>query len=107
MVGLRLVVDCVHATCVLDFEKPAVRTFYLHSGGAHDRCHHGQANATSLYAWACLAAEKQQAFTLPEIPHLPVLLSLFVALVLLVVFFEDRARIAANGRAPPTLLFGY
>jgi hypothetical protein len=56
-----------------------------------------------LVAWACSACKDANAYTLPEVPRLPILVSFFVPLFLLIVSFGHRPLIAAHGRGPPLL----
>ncbi|THJ20466.1 MAG: hypothetical protein CAF44_011780 [Nitrospira sp. CG24D] len=98
---IQLVAGVVCSTCFNEFEQPPVRTFYLHSGGDHHACHHGRAQLTPLVAWACTVTQDEGAFILPEIPRLPVVVSVFVPLVLLLVSYRTLLLIAAHGRGPP------
>lgn len=101
LVAIRLVADEVHAHCFVDWERPKARAFYLHGGGDHDRCHHGQAPADPLTEWGCAASKDDQSVTLPEQPRLPVLVSAFSPLCLVSASIIERLPIAANGRSPP------
>lgn len=101
LAGIRAAAAIVCSTCFLDFEKPPARSFYLHSGGDQNRCHHGLASANSWIVWACSVNEDEAAFVLPEIPRLPVIVSVFVPLVLLLVSYRTLFPIAAHGRGPP------
>ncbi|HMU32042.1 MAG TPA: hypothetical protein PLY42_18810 [Nitrospira sp.] len=101
LIGVRLVGGFVCNTCYLDFEKPASRSFHLHGGGDREPCHHGQPEASPLIQWACTVMQDESAFVLPDIPRLPVVISLFVPLVLLLVSYRTLFPIAAHGRGPP------
>lgn len=101
LISIRLVAGLICSTCFLDFEKPPARAFYLHSGGDQNRCHHGLAAASGWIVWACSVNEDESAFVLPEIPRLPVIVSVFVPLVLLLVSYRNIFPIAAHGRGPP------
>jgi hypothetical protein len=98
---IQLVAGVVCSTCFNEFEQPTVRTSYLHSGGDHHACHHGRAQLTPLVAWSCDVTQDDTAFVLPEIPRLPVVVSVFVPLVLLLVSYRTLPLIAAHGRGPP------
>jgi hypothetical protein len=101
LVGIRLAAGFVCFTCFADFEKPKTRNFYLHSGGDADPCHHGQPPVNPLTNWACTVTQDDPAFILPEVPRLPVIVSLFAPLFPLAVSYEGRPLIAAHGRGPP------
>lgn len=101
LVCIRFVAGVVCSTCFNEFEQPPVRTFYLHGGGDHHSCHHGRAQLPPLVAWACDASLDDTAFVLPEIPCLPVVVSIFVPLVLLLVSYRSFSLITAHGRSPP------
>lgn len=102
LVSIRLLGWFICTTCFTDFEKPKTRNFHLHSGGDSDPCHHGQVTTTSpLVAWACTVTADESAFVLPEVPRLPIIVSLLFLLVLLVVSSPGRSLIAAHGRGPP------
>jgi hypothetical protein len=45
--------------------------------------------------------QDETAFILPDIPRLPVVVSFFVSLFLLVVSYANRLPITAHGRSPP------
>ncbi|CBK40432.1 protein of unknown function [Nitrospira defluvii] len=98
---IRVVAGFVCHTCFVDFEKPASRSFHLHAGGDHDPCHHGQAEASPLVTWACTVTQDETAFILPDIPRLPVVVSEFVPLVLLLLSYRTLFQIVAHGRGPP------
>ena len=101
LVCIRLVAGVVCSACFNEFEQPPGRTFYLHGGGDHHACHHGRAQLTPLVAWACSVNEDDTAFVLPDIPRLPIAVSVFVPLVLLLVSYRTLLLIAAHGRGPP------
>jgi hypothetical protein len=101
LIGIRLAAAMVCSTCFTDWEKTQSRAFYLHAGGDRDRCHHGKVQAHPLTEWACSANQDESAFILPEIPRLPVVVSVFVPLVLLLVSYRTLPLIAAHGRGPP------
>ena len=98
---IRLVAGVVCSTCFNEFEQPPVRTFYLHGGGDHHSCHHGRAQLTPLVAWSCDVTQDDTAFVLPDIPRLPVVVSVFVPLVLFLVSYRSLSLITAHGRGPP------
>lgn len=105
LIGARLVGGFICNTCYLDFEQPKGRSFYLHGGGDREPCHHGQPEASPFTQWACTVMQDESAFVLPDIPRLPVVVSLFVPLVLLLVPYCTLFPIAAHGRGPPAGLF--
>jgi hypothetical protein len=104
LVVIRVVAGFVCHTCFIDFEKPYSRSFHLHAGGDRDPCHHGQAEAGPLTAWACTVTQDETAFILPEVPRLPLVVSTFVSLVLLLLSYRTLFEIAAYGRGPPVVL---
>lgn len=104
LIGIRLVAGFVCHTCFFDFEQPTTRSFHLHAGGDQNPCHHGRVEANPLVSWACTVTQDESAFILPEIPRLPVMVSLFVPLVLLLVSHVDRPLVTAHGRGPPLSL---
>ena len=55
-------------------------------------------------AWACQVNKDEPACVLPEIPRLPVLVSFFVPLILLMWSYPGRPLVAAHGRGPPFLV---
>jgi hypothetical protein len=98
---IQLVAGVVCSTCFNEFEQPPVRTFYLHSGADHHACHHGRAQLSPLVAWSCDVTQDDPAFVLPDIPRLPVVVSVFVPLALLLVPYRTLPLIMAHGRGPP------
>ncbi|HMZ56495.1 MAG: hypothetical protein JSR64_07895 [Nitrospira sp.] len=105
LIGVRLVGGFICNTCYLDFEQPKSRSFHLHGGGDREPCHHGQPEASPLIQWACTVMQDESAFVLPDIPRLPVVISRFVALGLLLISYRTLFPIAAHGRGPPAGLF--
>jgi hypothetical protein len=103
LVVIRIVAGFVCHTCFVDFEKPASRSFHLHAGGDRDPCHHGRVESSPLITWACTVTQDETAFILPDIPRLPLLVSLFVPLVFVVLSFGGRPLVVAHGRGPPFL----
>lgn len=101
LVSIRLVAGFVCFTCFTDFEKPTSRSFHLHAGGDLIPCHHGRVEANPLISWACTVTQDESAFILPEVPRLPIIVSLFVPLFLFAVSYGGRPLIAARGRDPP------
>jgi len=101
LIAIRVAAGIVCSTCFSDWEPAKTRAFYLHSGWDRDRCHHGLAPVSPWIIWACSVNEDDPAFVLPEIPHLPVLVSFFVPLVLVWLSYRSLAPVAANGRGPP------
>ena len=101
LIVIRVVAGFVCHTCFIDFEKPASRSFHLHAGGDRDPCHHGQAEASPLTTWACTVTQDETAFILPDIPRLPLVVSEFVPLVLLLLSYRTLFQIVAHGRGPP------
>jgi len=101
LIAIRVVAGFVCHTCFIDFERPASRSFHLHAGGDQDPCHHGQAEASPLVTWACTVTQDETAFILPDIPRLPLLVSLFVPLTFIVLSFSGRPLVVAHGRGPP------
>ncbi len=101
LVAIRVVAGFVCHTCFIDFERPTSRSFHLHAGGDRDPCHHGQAEASPLTTWACTVTQDETAFILPDIPRLPLVVSEFVPLVLLLLSYRTLFQIVAHGRGPP------
>ena len=101
LIVIRVVAGFVCHTCFLDFEQPTSRSFHLHAGGDRDPCHHGQAEASPLTTWACTVTQDETAFILPDIPRLPLVVSEFVPLVLLLLSYRTLFQITAHGRGPP------
>ena len=101
LIVIRVVAGFVCHTCFVDFEKPTSRSFHLHAGGDRDPCHHGQAEASPLTTWACTVTQDETAFILPDIPRLPLVVSEFVPLVLLLLSYRTLFQITAHGRGPP------
>ncbi len=101
LVCIRLIAGVICSTCILPLELVQSRVVHLHGGGDHKPCDHSQAQAGPFVQWACEVTQDETAFILPEIPRLPVAVSLFIPLALLVVSYEDRMLIAAHGRGPP------
>lgn len=101
LVCIRLIAAIVCATCFTELETPITRSFHLHGGGDRESCHHGQAQASPWITWACSVNQDDNAFILPEVPRLPVIVSLIVPLVLLLVSYRSVSLIAAHGRGPP------
>ncbi|MDO9117077.1 MAG: hypothetical protein Q7U39_03910 [Nitrospira sp.] len=101
LIGIRVAAAMVCSTCFTDWEKEQSRAFYLHAGIDRDRCHHGLAPASPWIVWACSVNEDESAFVLPEIPSLPVVVSVFVPLVLVCVSWHSLPLITAHGRGPP------
>lgn len=105
LIGVRMVGGFICNTCYLDFEQSKSRSFHLHGGGDREPCHHGQPEASPLIQWACTVMQDESAFVLPEIPRLPVVISSFESLVLLLVSYRTLSPITAHGRGPPAGLF--
>ena len=101
LIVIRVVAGFVCHTCFVDFEKPTSRSFHLHAGGDRDPCHHGQAEASPLTTWACTVTQDETAFILPDVPRLPLVVSEFVPLVLLLLSYRTLFQIVAHGRGPP------
>lgn len=101
LIAIRLVAGFVCHTCFFDFERPTSRSFHLHAGGDQNPCHHGRVEGNPLTNWACAVTQDENAFILPEIPRLPLLVSLLVSLIVLVLSFNGRPLVAAHGRGPP------
>jgi hypothetical protein len=101
LIAIRLIAGFLCHTCFIDFEKPTSSSFHLHAGGDRDPCHHGQAEASPLVTWACTVTQDESAFILPDIPRLPLLVSLFVSLTVLALSFGGRPLVVAHGRGPP------
>ena len=101
LIVIRVVAGFVCHTCFIDFEKPTSRSFHLHAGGDRDPCHHGQAEASPLTTWACTVTQDETAFILPDVPRLPLVVSEFVPLVLLLLSYRTLFQITAHGRGPP------
>lgn len=101
LIAIRLAAAIVCATCFTELETPATRNFHLHGGGDREPCHRGQAEAKPLVNWACSVNQDDNAFILPDIPRLPVVVVLFVPLVVLLASYRSRLLIPATGRGPP------
>ncbi len=101
LIVIRVVAGFVCHTCFIDFEKPTSRSFHLHAGGDRDPRHHGQAEASPLTTWACTVTQDETAFILPDVPRLPLVVSEFVPLVLLLLSYRTLFQITAHGRGPP------
>lgn len=101
LVVIRVIAGFVCHTCFVDFERPTSRSFHLHAGGDRDPCHHGQAEASPLTTWACTVTQDETAFILPDVPRLPIVVSEFVPLVVLLLSYRTLFQIAAHGRGPP------
>lgn len=101
LVAIRIVAGFVCHTCFFDLEQPSTRSFHLHTGGDLNPCHHGRVETGPLVKWACAVTQDESAFILPEIPHLPMVVSLFVLLILFLVSPADRPLVTAHGRGPP------
>ncbi len=101
LIAIRFAAALVCSTCFTDWEKAQSRAFYLHAGWDRDRCHHGLDQASPWIVWACSVNEDESAFILPEIPRLPLVVSVFVPLVLLLVSSRTLPLISAHGRGPP------
>ena len=90
---IRLIAVGICSTCFDEFETPTSRAFYLHDGSDHDACHHGRAPVGPLVAWACEITQDDAGFVLPDIHRLPVIVSVFVTLTLLVLYYAGRAQL--------------
>lgn len=105
LIGIRFAAGIVCSTCFTDWEQAKTRAFYLHSGWDRSQCHHGLVPASPWILWACSVNEDESAFVLPEIPRVPVVVSVFVSVVLLFVSYRTLPLIAAHGRGPPISRF--
>ncbi|MBL8044794.1 MAG: hypothetical protein JNL86_17940 [Nitrospira sp.] len=101
LIVIRLAAAIVCATCFTELETPATRNFHLHGGGDREPCHRGQVEARPLVNWACSVNQDDNAFILPEIPRLPVVVVLFVPLVVWFASYRSLLLISATGRSPP------
>lgn len=101
LVCIRLIAGVICSTCILPLELVKSRVAHLHSGGDHEPCSHGRTQAGPLVQWACTVTQDETAFILPEIPCLPVVVSVFVPLVLFLVSYDSLFLITAHGRGPP------
>ncbi|SPP63724.1 hypothetical protein [Nitrospira lenta] len=101
LVCIRLIAGVICSTCILPLELVKSSVAHLHSGGDHEPCGHGRTEAVPLVQWACTVTQDETAFVLPEIPRLPVVVSVFVPLVLVLVSYQSRSLIATHGRGPP------
>lgn len=101
LIAIRLAAAIVCATCFTELETPATRNFHLHGGGDREPCHRGQVEARPLVNWACSVNQDDNAFILPEIPRLPVVVVLFVPLVVWFASYRSLLLISATGRSPP------
>ena len=103
LVSIRLVAGYICVTCPnTEYAELNARTYHLHSEGGQEPCAHGKAVAPNpLTLWACAVTQDEWAFVLPEIPRLPVVVSVFEPLILLVAAYQGRSLVAAHGRGPP------
>lgn len=101
LIGIRLTADLLCATCFNELETSKFRSFYLHEGNDRDRCHHGKPAGSPLTQWACSVKQDDQAFLLPEIPRLPIVVSSVALVVSLQVSYLSVSIITAHGRGPP------
>lgn len=101
LIAIRLIAGVICSTCILPLELVKSRVDHLHSGGDHEPCSHGPTKAVPLVQWACTVTQDETAFALPEIPRLPVVVSVFVPLSLLLVSYRSLSLIKAHGRSPP------
>jgi len=100
-VSIRLVAGVICSTCILPEEVQQDRVAHLHAVGDREPCSHGQAQAGPIAQWACTVTQDESAFILPDIPRLPIIVSILVPWLLLLVSFAGRPLIAAHGRGPP------
>lgn len=103
LIGIRLIAGAVSETCFFDLELSNDRTVHIHGVDDHGHCPHGRFKVSPIVAWACSACQDHSAYSLPEIPSLPILVSFFIPLFLLTVSFGSRPLIVAHGRGPPLL----
>jgi len=101
LVSIRLVAGVICSTCILPEEVQQDRVAHLHAVGDREPCSHGQAQAGPIAQWACTVTQDESAFILPDIPRLPIIVSILVPWLLLLVSFAGRPLIAAHGRGPP------
>lgn len=101
LIAIRLIAAIVCATCFTELETPLQRSFHIHSGNDHDPCHRGQASPTPLVNWACWVNQDDDAYVLPEVLRLPVIVSVLIPLVLFDVSYRGRPLISSTGRSPP------
>ncbi|ULA69542.1 MAG: conserved exported protein of unknown function [Nitrospira sp.] len=98
---IRVLAVTICSACFAEFESSPTRGFYLHDGSDHDACHHGRAPVGPFATWACQVTQDAAEFVLPDIPRLPVIVSFFVPLSLLMGYWRDRLLLAGKGRSPP------
>lgn len=101
LIGIRLTADLLCATCFNELETSTSRSFYLHEGTDRDRCHHGKPAGSPLAQWACSVKQDDQAFLLPEVPRLSVVVSAVALVVPLRVSYLSVSTFTAHGRSPP------
>ncbi|ULA69540.1 MAG: hypothetical protein LZF62_430212 [Nitrospira sp.] len=101
LVTIRLVAGTICYTCLPIFEAPKSRTAHFHGGKNHASCHQDRVNDSLWLVWACTVTQDESAYILPEIPRLPVVISLFAALFLLAVSYGGRTPVATPCRGPP------
>ena len=101
LIGIRLTADLLCATCFNELETSTSRSFYLHEGTDRDRCHHGKPAGSPLAQWACSVKQDDQAFLLPEVPRLSVVVSAVALVVPLQVSYLSVSTFPAHGRGPP------
>lgn len=101
LVSIRLVAGVICSTCILPEDVRQDRVTHLHAVGDREPCSHGRAQAGPIAQWACTVTQDETAFILPDIPRLPVIVSIFVPLVFLLISYRSLIPITANGRGPP------
>jgi hypothetical protein len=104
LVGIHLVAGYVCMSCTYPTEEPTGRSFHFHSGEDRDPCHHGRPEPNPLTAWACAVTQDDDAFVLPEIPRLPVMVSAFLPFHEPLSPSSNTTLIAAVGRGPPSFV---
>ena len=101
LIGIRLTADLLCATCFNEFETSKSRSFYLHEGIDRDRCHHGKPPGSPLAQWACSVKQDDQAFLLPEVPRLSIVVSAVALVEPIQVSYLSVSTFTAHGRGPP------
>ncbi|MBS0154611.1 MAG: hypothetical protein JSS38_08470 [Nitrospira sp.] len=101
LVGIHLVAGYVCMSCTYPTEEPTVRSFHLHNGEDYDPCHHGRPEPNPLTAWACSVTQDDDAYVLPDIPRLPLIISVFLPYAEVPSPSKSTSLIAAVSRGPP------
>jgi len=100
LVSIRFVAGIICSTCILPEEVQHNRLASQY-GVEREPCSHGEAQASPIAQWACTVTQDETAFILPDIPRLPVIVSVLVLWLLLLFSYARRPVVPAHGRGPP------